>query len=299
MEVSCQPLRVENPARFHQLLLRFDQQNLARAMFGVSFSTPNSDEPDFDNASAAEPPRRRWAKNSAAMASPAPLIDSGSNGVRSRKRPAAPDAICRWHCQGSRRSVPSTAEWTQAAASRWPPRMPAFSRYRDRRGGRVRTGWELRHRRPRGTRAHEFRDAALHIDAGEIADHRIAAIARLGIGALHARDRVENRLADFRRTHIAGEHAVTFAEHAARLDALHHIADMLRAEHFAVPGAVAGMVGVLHGVDRPDLDSDPLQRKHRGRIADMAVSDMRLDGEDVHARDIKRLRSFLRKGEWH
>ena len=126
-----------------------------------------------------------------------------------------------------------------------------------------------------------------------IADHRIAAIARRRIGALHARDRVEDRLADLGRAHIAGEDAVAFDNTPRSSMPVHHIADMRGAEHLAGPAAIAGVIGELHGVDRPDLDADPLQRKHRGGIADMAVGDMRLDGEEIHVRCPLRMRSRL------
>src|SRR5581483_6221873 len=53
-------------------------------------------------------------------------------------------------------------------------------------------------------------------------------------------------------------------------------------EDTAFPAAVAGVVGELHGVDRPHLDAEPLQGKHGRRIADMAVGDVGLDGEEVH-----------------
>ena len=56
------------------------------------------------------------------------------------------------------------------------------------------------------------------------------------------------------------------------------------AEHPATPAPIAAVVGELHRVHRPDLDADALQRKHRGRIADMTVSDMRLNRQDVHRR---------------
>ena len=79
-------------------------------------------------------------------------------------------------------------------------------------------------------------------------------------------------------------HAVAFAQHAAFVDPLDHRADRLAAEGAAAPGAVAGMVGELHGVHRPHLDADALQREHGGGVADMAVGDMGLDRQDVHAR---------------
>jgi hypothetical protein len=43
------------------------------------------------------------------------------------------------------------------------------------------------------------------------------------------------------------------------------------------------VVGELHGVDRPDLGAETLQRKHRAGIADVAIGHPGLDGEDVHA----------------
>ena len=82
--------------------------------------------------------------------------------------------------------------------------------------------------------------------------------------------------------HVAGEDAVARRQHAALLDALHHLADLGGVEHAAAPRAIAGVVGELHSVNRPDLDAEPLQRKHRRGVADMAVGDVRLDREDVH-----------------
>ena len=74
--------------------------------------------------------------------------------------------------------------------------------------------------------AHELGNALAHVNAAaDIADHRIAAITRRRIGALDVRDRVEDGAADLGRADIAGQHAVAFAEHAARLDARHHLAD--------------------------------------------------------------------------
>jgi len=71
---------------------------------------------------------------------------------------------------------------------------------------------------------------------------------------------------------------------AARLDPGHHLADHVGVENTALPAAVAGVVGELHGVDRPDLDAQPLQRERGGGIADVPEGHMRLDGEDIHDR---------------
>ena len=130
---------------------------------------------------------------------------------------------------------------------------------------------------------HELGDAGLHEHvASHIADHRIAAITRLRIGGLHLRHRIQHRRADLGRAEIAGQHAVARPEHAALVNALHHLTDHAGVERAAAPRAVARMIGELHGEDRPHLDADPLQRERRGRIADMAIGDVGLDREDVH-----------------
>jgi hypothetical protein len=48
------------------------------------------------------------------------------------------------------------------------------------------------------------------------------------------------------------------------------------------------VVGELHGVDRPHLYAHALQRKNGGIIADVTISNMRLDGEDIHNPDNNR-----------
>src|SRR4029078_2089416 len=133
--------------------------------------------------------------------------------------------------------------------------------------------------------AHEFGNALAHENtATDVADHRVAAIAGGRIGALDGYDRVENGCADICRAHIAREHTVAFAQHASRLDPFHHLADQAGVEDMTLPAAVAGVIGELHGMDRPDLDTQPLQRKRRGCIADMAERHVRLDGKDIHDR---------------
>ena len=76
--------------------------------------------------------------------------------------------------------------------------------------------------------------------------------------------------------------------HAALLDATDNLADQTGVEHPALPVAVAGVVGKLHGVDRPHLHAHALQRKHRGGIADMAIGNVGLDREQVHGVDNNR-----------
>ncbi len=64
------------------------------------------------------------------------------------------------------------------------------------------------------------------------------------------------------------------------LEAVHAFVDHAGVEGAAAPARVAGMARELHAHQRPDLAAKPLQRKDCRRIADVAVDDMRLDGED-------------------
>jgi branched-chain amino acid transport system substrate-binding protein len=70
---------------------------------------------------------------------------------------------------------------------------------------------------------------------------------------------------------------------AALLDAADAVPHQRRREDLPAPGAVAGVVGELHGVDGPDLGAEALQGEHRARVSDVSVGDPGLDGEDVHA----------------
>jgi hypothetical protein len=129
--------------------------------------------------------------------------------------------------------------------------------------------------------AHEIGDAVAQVNpALDVAEDRITAVDGFGILRLHGADRAHNRCADGRRAHIAGEHAVTAAEDIACAKAGDAVVDQAGVEHRAAPIGIARVVREMHGMDRPDLAADPLQRKHRRRIADMAVDDMALDRED-------------------
>lgn len=55
---------------------------------------------------------------------------------------------------------------------------------------------------------------------------------------------------------------------------------MLAGENLTRPGAVARMIGKLYRVDGNHLEAHALEREDGGGIADMAVGDMGLDGED-------------------
>ena len=145
------------------------------------------------------PERSRWNRNSAAIASPAPLTAIGSSGVRTRQNRAAlgrpagrahPPASPRCAARSPARSA------ARAPAARRPPPWPPPA-WRSRRPGQP-FQLELVGRGDIGQRqgavAEEFRDAGADIDAGpDIADHRVAAPQRRRVGRLHPRHRVEDR----------------------------------------------------------------------------------------------------------
>ena len=122
------------------------------------------------------------------MASPAPLTEIGSFGVRTRKRPASSDAI-RSIASAGVSSVCSEVTSTARGPSACSASIAASaSRQRRARAAGEMIELELVRRHDIGRRhrlvAHEFRNARPHEDAApDIADHRIAAIARLRVGA--------------------------------------------------------------------------------------------------------------------
>ena len=131
--------------------------------------------------------------------------------------------------------------------------------------------------------AHELGNARPYEDpAPDIADHRIAGVKRGRVGPLHPPGGIENGLPCRLGAHVTGEHGIACREHPALGDPLDEFGDDRGLEHLPAPGAVAGVVRELHGMDRPDLDAETLHREGRRGIADMAVGDMGLDGENVH-----------------
>ncbi|MNW03429.1 hypothetical protein D3C71_1993630 [compost metagenome] len=58
--------------------------------------------------------------------------------------------------------------------------------------------------------------------------------------------------------------------------------DLARCNGRAAPRAITRVVGEVDGVHRPHLVTEPLQGEDGGRIANVSVGDVGLDGEDVH-----------------
>ena len=223
------------------------------------------------------------------MASPAPFTTIGSKGVRSRQRSAPSDTTRSRQSAGVssvRTEVTSTTRGPQA----WTASMATTQiGHAHARPAHQVIELELVGRDHVGDGKHalldEFGNAAAHEHPlADIPDHRIAAIARGGICTFHPRHRLDHGLAGIGGAEIAGDHPIAFAQHATLLNSLHHQADRRGAEDAAAPGAIAGVIGELNRLHRPDLDADALQREHGSRVADVAIGNMGLDGENVHAR---------------
>jgi hypothetical protein len=130
---------------------------------------------------------------------------------------------------------------------------------------------------------HKLRDALAYKNAAaDIADHRIAAIFCTGIGPSDVCKRFKNSHADFGGTHIAGENTVALAQNATLFNARDNLPDHARVEDSALPAPVTGVIGELHGVNRPDFDTHSLQWKRGSVIANVAIGHVRLYREYVH-----------------
>ena len=221
------------------------------------------------------------------MASPAPLTDTSSRGVRTRKCRPPSDASRSTQSPGVSSvtsDVVSTTRgpraWTAATAS-----FTASSEVGRRPGEEVELevvgGDDVggRHR----DLAHELLDARPDEHAAaDVADHRVAAVDGVGVGGAHPPDGADDGVPDVGRAEVPRQDGVAAAEHAAVGDALHDLLDRLPVEDPAGPLAVAGVVGELHGVHRPDLDAEALEREDRRGVADVPVGDVGLDRENVH-----------------
>ncbi len=127
-----------------------------------------------------------------------------------------------------------------------------------------------------------------------IAHDRIADVERVGRGGRDTRATVSSTAwPSSGVAKIAREHRLGAVEAAALLDPGQYLAHGRHGQDIAAPGAVARVVAEQHGVDRPDLVAQPLQRKDRGTVADMTIGHGRLDRDDtvLHRRFPRQSRS--------
>ena len=110
---------------------------------------------------------------------------------------------------------------------------------------------------------------------------RITQVQHLRIDRFDPRHTAENRPSLRGAAEIAGQHRVAVAQLANCGDAFDQLGNLLRRQHFTGPLTILGVVGELHGVERPDVDPDALHRKNRSAVAGVAKHHVGLDGEQM------------------
>ncbi len=134
--------------------------------------------------------------------------------------------------------------------------------------------------------AHQWRDVGVDEQAAvAIPQHGVAGIAQTSVAGAGAGDKVRDDAGDFGRAEIARQDHVSGTNGAALLDPKQQIANQLRVQHPAADGFVTRPVAEQCRGYRDDVDAVHLHRKHRGGVADMAVSDLRLNRNDGHCSD--------------
>ncbi|MCY1173164.1 hypothetical protein D9M73_133180 [compost metagenome] len=127
--------------------------------------------------------------------------------------------------------------------------------------------------------------------------HRVTQIQCLGIHRLDPRHTRQDRPALGRTAKVTGEHRIAVAQLANRRDSLDQLRYLMRRQHFAGPLTVLGVIGELHGVERPDIHPDPLHRENRGTVAGVTEYHVGLDSEQMrctfHAVDFRKTIEIL------
>jgi hypothetical protein len=130
---------------------------------------------------------------------------------------------------------------------------------------------------------HQRRDVGVDEQAPvAIPEHGVATIEQSGIAGLGARDEVRNHSGDLRRAEITRQDHLTSIDRAALLDPEQEIGDKLCFQHPAADGRVTRPVAQQGGGHRDHIDAVHLHGKDGGAVADMAVRDLGLDGDDGH-----------------
>ncbi|CAI8827622.1 hypothetical protein EMIT0P228_10571 [Pseudomonas brassicacearum] len=110
---------------------------------------------------------------------------------------------------------------------------------------------------------------------------RITQVQRLRIGGLDPRHARQNRPPLGRATQVTGQHRIAVTQLTDGRNAFYQYRYLLWGQHFTGPLAVLGVIGKLHGVERPNVHANPLHRKHCGAIAGVSEYHVGLNGKQM------------------
>ena len=130
-----------------------------------------------------------------------------------------------------------------------------------------------------------------HVEPAVVAENGIAAVEHVRLCRADARDAIGDDVARRRCAEISGDDGIARPEHAEVGQAVDAALDGASLCDIAAMTAVARVVRKSDGGNRPDVVAETLQREDGNGIADMAVDDVGLDRQNVHARITRDLNS--------
>ncbi|MNP40173.1 hypothetical protein D3C76_1337870 [compost metagenome] len=111
--------------------------------------------------------------------------------------------------------------------------------------------------------------------------HRVTQVQRLGVDRFDSLQPRQYRPALGRTAEITGQHRIAITQLANGRDTFDQIGNLVRRQHVTGPLAILGVIGELHGIERPDIHPDPLHRENRGTVAGVTEHHVGLDSEQM------------------
>ena len=116
--------------------------------------------------------------------------------------------------------------------------------------------------------------------------HRIAEVDGIGIGRLDGVDHLEDLVTLLGRTEVATQHRIALAQHPDIAQPFGQRADVSRRHRHPLPAlCVLGMVGKLHRIDRPHVDTQTAHGEDGGAVAGTAEHHVGLNRDNGFHRD--------------
>src|SRR5699024_3917523 len=135
--------------------------------------------------------------------------------------------------------------------------------------------------------AQKWRDFIGDEAAGFLVTHHwVACVKRLGVDCLDAGDGIDYRAGDIRAALIARDTGVNLFKGAAALNSVDDARYISSREDRAAPVAITAVVGDSNSVHGPYLRADTVEREDGGRVTDMAKRYVRLDRQEINARNV-------------